>query len=118
MTVRGDTGADSASWTPTPNVIGAGSLSFISLSQVLPAAASFAAESCWLIALIKPQFEVGRGGLGKRGLVRDEDAAALAVERLRLGLMEQGWQVLGTLPSPLPGKTGNSEILIGARLDA
>jgi 23S rRNA (cytidine1920-2'-O)/16S rRNA (cytidine1409-2'-O)-methyltransferase len=93
-------------------------VSFISLSQVLPAAVSFAADSCWLIALIKPQFEVGRGGLGKRGLVRDEDAAAGAVERIRQGLMEQGWQVLGALPSPLSGKMGNSEILIGARRDA
>lgn len=93
-------------------------VSFISLSQVLPAAVSFAADRCWLIALIKPQFEVGRGGLSKRGLVRDEDAAAGAVERIRQGLMEFGWQVLGALPSPLTGKSGNSEILIGARRDA
>jgi len=93
-------------------------VSFISLAQVLPAALSFATGGCWLVGLIKPQFEVGREALGKRGIVRDEAAVTESLTRIQHVLTERGWRVLGTLPSPLPGKKGNAEYLIGAQRDA
>lgn len=92
-------------------------VSFISLSQVLPAAISFAAPGCWLVALVKPQFEVGQKAIGKGGVVRDEVAVAHAVERTQDWLVDRGWQVLGAQPSPLPGKKGNAEYLVGALLN-
>ncbi|MBU2580746.1 MAG: TlyA family RNA methyltransferase [Alphaproteobacteria bacterium] len=89
-------------------------VSFISLAQVLPSALSFAAADCWLVALLKPQFEVGRKSIGKGGVVRDDNAVIHAYMGVRDYLEEQGWNVLGRLPSPLPGKKGNEEYLIGA----
>ncbi|MCH9808536.1 MAG: TlyA family RNA methyltransferase [Alphaproteobacteria bacterium] len=92
-------------------------VSFISLTQALPRALSFAAKGCWLIALVKPQFEVGREAVGKKGLVRDEADVGLALSRIEGLLVEEGWRVCGTMQSPLPGKVGNVEYLIGAQLD-
>lgn len=90
--------------------------SFIGLRLVLPAALALARPGAWLIALIKPQFEVGRGQVGKGGVVRD---AALHAESCRtieqwLG-EEMGWQVQGITESPITGPAGNKEFLIGAR---
>ncbi|MBU1211307.1 MAG: TlyA family RNA methyltransferase [Alphaproteobacteria bacterium] len=92
-------------------------VSFISLLQVLPSALSFAGADCWLVALVKPQFEVGRKGVGKGGLVREEAEIANVLDRVSTFLTHRGWRVLGCLPSPLPGKKGNDEYLIGARRD-
>jgi 23S rRNA (cytidine1920-2'-O)/16S rRNA (cytidine1409-2'-O)-methyltransferase len=92
-------------------------VSFISLAQVLPAALAFAAPNCWLVALVKPQFEVGQKAIGKGGVVRDEDAVIHAVERTQNWLIDHGWRVLGALSSPLPGKKGNAEYLVGAVLN-
>ncbi len=89
-------------------------VSFISLAQVLPSALSFAADDCWLVALVKPQFEVGRKSIGKSGVVKDENAAVTAVLGTRDFLTGQGWSVVRSLPSPLPGKKGNEEYLVGA----
>lgn len=92
-------------------------VSFISVLQVLPAGLSFAASGCWLVALVKPQFEIGRKGIGKGGIVRDENARIGAVSGVQDFLIDNGWRVLGLLPSPLPGKKGNEEYLVGAILD-
>lgn len=90
-------------------------LSFISLTLALPAALKLAAPGAWLVALIKPQFEAGREAVGKGGIVRDEAARRKAVAKVRKFLEEQpGWTVLGTIPSPLPGGSGNEEFLLGA----
>ncbi len=91
-------------------------VSFISLAAVLPKALSFAGESAWLIALFKPQFEVGREAIGKNGIVRDVEAVASARGRIETTLADLGWRSAGWLPSPLPGKKGNEEWLIGAEL--
>lgn len=103
-----------------PEAIGAivADVSFISLAKVLPAALLLAAPGAWLIALIKPQFEVGPGAIGKGGIVRDAAArqgAVLAIESFLAG--QPQWHVVATMPSPILGGSGNEEFLIGARRD-
>lgn len=91
-------------------------MSFISLRLALPPALALAAPGAWGIFLVKPQFEVGRAGIGKGGIVRDPaegHAAALAIAGW-LG-SGQGWQVDGLVPSPIAGGDGNHEFLLGAR---
>jgi 23S rRNA (cytidine1920-2'-O)/16S rRNA (cytidine1409-2'-O)-methyltransferase len=91
-------------------------VSFISLAKAMPAAIALADPLCWLIALVKPQFEVGPAHVGKGGIVRDAEQRRLAVERVRSWLAEQGWRVIGDVPSPIAGGSGNLEHLIGAVL--
>ncbi len=91
-------------------------VSFISLAKALPAALALAAPGCWLVALIKPQFEVGPGAIGKGGIVRDEEARDAAVETVKVWLDTQpGWAVEGVIPSPIKGGGGNIEYLLGAK---
>jgi len=90
-------------------------LSFISLEKALPPALRLASPSAWLVALVKPQFEVGRAGVGKGGIVRDPEhrLAALAGVRGFISAMP-GWTVTHEMASPILGKDGNEEFLIGA----
>ena len=83
--------------------------SFIGLEVVLPAALGFAKRGAELIALIKPQFEVGPERVGKGGVVRDETLHAEVVARIVAWLGQLGWTVLGTEPSPILGPAGRSE---------
>ena len=90
--------------------------SFISLRTVLPAPMALAAPDASLVALIKPQFEVGKGRVGKGGVVRDpalHEEVCTGIREWVAGL--PGWRVLGVVPSPLLGPAGNREFLIGAR---
>lgn len=89
--------------------------SFIGLETVLPAALSLAAPGAWLIALIKPQFEVGPDLVGKGGVVRDPALHQAVCDRIA-GWLEhcQGWNVTGVAESPIQGPEGNREFLIGA----
>ncbi len=90
-------------------------VSFISLLKVLPAVLALAAPGCWLTALIKPQFEVGRDRVGKGGIVSDAAARAHAVDAVEQWLgARPGWSVIGVIPSPIAGGGGNQEYLIGA----
>lgn len=90
--------------------------SFIGLETVLPAPMSLAAAGAYLLALIKPQFEVGRNKVGKGGIVRDPAAREAARDRIRDWLGAQpGWAVLGVVDSPVEGADGNREYLIAAR---
>ena len=93
-------------------------VSFISLEKALPCVLALAAPGAWLVALIKPQFEVGRASVGKGGIVRDPAASVAAVTRIAAWLETSGWQVAGTLPSPITGGDGNQEFLIAAHKDA
>lgn len=87
--------------------------SFIGLEVVLPAAMGFAAPGARLIALIKPQFEVGRADVGKKGVVRDPALHAAVCNRIRDWLDGRpGWQVTGLAESPITGPEGNREFLI------
>lgn len=87
--------------------------SFIGLETVLPAPLALCGPGARLIALIKPQFEVGRAEVGKGGIVRNEEARAAACERISAWLARQdGWRVLGLVESPIEGAGGNREYLI------
>lgn len=88
--------------------------SFIGLQTVLPAAMSRATLGCILVALIKPQFEVGRGNVGKGGVVRDPDLHQQVCDRIRAWLTDDmaGWTVRGVTQSPIKGPEGNIEFLI------
>ena len=90
--------------------------SFISLTKVLPAVMAVAAPNAWLLALIKPQFEVGRDHIGKGGIVRDARQVADVVARLESWLAaDMGWHLMGTAPSPIDGQDGNREFLLAGR---
>jgi 23S rRNA (cytidine1920-2'-O)/16S rRNA (cytidine1409-2'-O)-methyltransferase len=67
-------------------------LSFISLGKALPAALGLARPGAWLVALVKPQFEVGRASVGKGGIVRDEGAQARARAGVAAFLAGEGWR--------------------------
>lgn len=92
-------------------------VSFISLTQALPAALSRAAPGAWLAALVKPQFEAGREAVGKGGLVRDDADRQRAIARVQAFLTGEGWQALGVIESPIAVGSGNVEYLIGASND-
>jgi len=90
--------------------------SFIGLEKVLPAALELAKPGALLVALIKPQFQVGRGEVGKGGVVRDPELHARVCREVEDWLSgPMGWQVLGLTESPITGPEGNVEFLIGAR---
>ena len=90
--------------------------SFIGLTVVLPAALALTGPRAALVALIKPQFEVGRGRVGKGGVVRDPALHAEVCDRVAAWLAAlPGWTVLGITPSPILGPQGNREFLIGGR---
>ncbi len=112
---------------PEPITLGVVDVSFISLTLVLPAMAAAivsrpAAEGS-IVALVKPQFELGRAEVSRgAGVVRDSDAHARAVEKIRAfvsdgNLGAGGWRWAGLIPSPLEGADGNKEFLAWLRRD-
>lgn len=88
--------------------------SFISLAKVLEVPLQLAAPQCRLVALIKPQFEVGREEVGKGGVVRDPALHERVCEEVRGWLEGLGWTVQGIATSPITGPQGNVEFLISA----
>ncbi len=88
--------------------------SFIGLAKVLAVPVTFARAQARLMALIKPQFEAGRGEVGKGGVVRDPDVHARVCADVSAWLTAQGWTVAGIEPSPITGPEGNVEFLIAA----
>lgn len=93
--------------------------SFIGLETVLPAPLALTRPNAHLIALIKPQFEVGRDRIGKGGVVRDPELHREVCDRMSAWLAARpGWTVLGVCESPIKGPEGNVEFLIGGRRDA
>ena len=86
--------------------------SFISLSKVLPATVKILRPGGRIIALIKPQFEVGKGEVGKGGIVRDTAAHERVVDAVRQTAREMGLLVAGLCESPITGADGNREFLI------
>lgn len=92
-------------------------LSFISLTVVMPALTAVCDEKGDIVLMIKPQFEVGRGNLGKNGVVRDPDLHADAVLRVSAAALEHGWDTRGLAASPLPGPAGNVEYFCWLRHD-
>jgi 23S rRNA (cytidine1920-2'-O)/16S rRNA (cytidine1409-2'-O)-methyltransferase len=90
-------------------------VSFISLKLVLPPATALAQPPAWLIALIKPQFEAGRARV-KKGIVRDPAIHAGVGEEIADTAAALGWNVQGITASPILGRDGNREFLLGAKL--
>ena len=88
--------------------------SFISLAKVLDVPLQLAAPQCRLVALIKPQFEVGREEVGKGGVVRDPVLHQRVRDEVRAWLEDKGWTVQGIVESPIKGPEGNVEFLISA----
>jgi 23S rRNA (cytidine1920-2'-O)/16S rRNA (cytidine1409-2'-O)-methyltransferase len=88
--------------------------SFISLKLALPSALDLAAKGASLIALIKPQFEVGRAALSKTGIVTDPSLHQQVCGEISAWLEVRGWHVTGLMPSPIEGADGNKEFLIAA----
>jgi len=88
--------------------------SFIGLETVLPAPLALAKPRAQLVALIKPQFEVGPDRVGKGGVVRDPALHREVCDRIAAWLATQGWRVLGVVESPIRGPEGNVEFLVAA----
>jgi len=86
-------------------------VSFISLKMVLPVVIALAAERCDIVALIKPQFEVGKGKVGKGGVVRDEQQRKRVVDEIADFAGGLGLVVKGVIASPIAGPAGNREYL-------
>ena len=90
-------------------------VSFIPLHIALPKALELVKSGTELIALIKPQFEVGRQGVTRGGMVKDETAHARVCDEVAAFLESNNWSVYGIIPSPMDGGDGNVEFLIAAR---
>ena len=86
-------------------------VSFISLTKVLPPIMPFLSSLATVIALIKPQFEVGKGQVGRGGVVRDDAQRAEVAQRVVRFAEDMGLQTMKTIASPIKGKKGNQEIL-------
>jgi len=89
--------------------------SFIGLAKVLEVPLALAAPNCRLVALIKPQFEVGRAEVGKGGVVRDPMLHTRVCQEVRTWLESLGFAIDGIVESPITGPEGNVEFLIVAR---
>jgi 23S rRNA (cytidine1920-2'-O)/16S rRNA (cytidine1409-2'-O)-methyltransferase len=90
--------------------------SFISLRLVLPAVLTLAARRAEVVALVKPQFEVGKGKVGKGGVVREEHMRQQSLDEVLRFAREIGLAVVGAIDSPLKGPAGNREFLAMMRL--
>ena len=103
---------------PEPVDLVAIDVSFISLKLVLPAAAAVLTQGGWCIPLIKPQFEAGRGQVGKGGVVRDPSVHRQVIEDTLSAALGLGFDVCGLTTSPLKGPAGNIEFLAALRTGA
>ena len=88
--------------------------SFIGLAKVLDAALGLARPGASLVALVKPQFEAGRGEVGKGGVVRDPVIHQRVCDEAAAWIESKGWRVIGVETSPITGPEGNVEFLLGA----
>jgi 23S rRNA (cytidine1920-2'-O)/16S rRNA (cytidine1409-2'-O)-methyltransferase len=89
-------------------------VSFISVTLILPALPPLLRDGAEMVILIKPQFEVGRGQVGKGGIVRDEELRRAACERVENVVRQMNYQT-GIIDSPILGAEGNKEFLLYAR---
>ncbi len=93
-------------------------VSFISLTKILPAVWQLTQAPREAILLVKPQFEVGRSRIGKKGVVRDSDDQADAIFNVMKGALELGWKYQGLTYSPITGPAGNIEYLLWLGMDS
>jgi 23S rRNA (cytidine1920-2'-O)/16S rRNA (cytidine1409-2'-O)-methyltransferase len=104
-----------ARFRQTPNLVTV-DVSFISLKLVLPVALKLVAHRTQVVALIKPQFEVGPAQV-KKGIVRDAALHKTVCDDIASFVGSLGWRVVGIVPSPITGGDGNAEFLLGAVRD-
>jgi 23S rRNA (cytidine1920-2'-O)/16S rRNA (cytidine1409-2'-O)-methyltransferase len=90
-------------------------VSFISATLLLAPVFAAAPALNEAVILIKPQFEAGRGNVGKGGIVRDPEVHKLAIEKVAHCVVDLNWQVVEVIPSPITGSEGNLEFLLYAR---
>jgi 23S rRNA (cytidine1920-2'-O)/16S rRNA (cytidine1409-2'-O)-methyltransferase len=90
-------------------------VSFISATLLLGPVLTAAPDLSEAVILVKPQFEAGRGHIGKGGIVRDPEAHKLAVDKVADCVVSLGWEVVETIPSPITGTEGNREFLLYGR---
>ena len=90
-------------------------VSFISLKLVIPPVSRLLTDEAFIVALIKPQFEVGKGQVGKGGVVRDPGLHSKVISDLENFFLEQSWEIIGHITSPLLGPKGNKEFFICLR---
>ncbi len=100
---------------PEPVELAAIDVSFISLRIILPCVLPFLAPQAWVIALVKPQFEVGKGQVGRGGIVRSDRQRSAVTEGILACAQALGLRPLGVLDSPVLGQKGNREVLVGWR---
>jgi 23S rRNA (cytidine1920-2'-O)/16S rRNA (cytidine1409-2'-O)-methyltransferase len=103
---------------PAPADMAVIDVSFISLRLVLPRVRELLSPPGEVVALVKPQFEVGRGAVGKGGVVRDPEQHREVVRGLSQFASEIGYTVAGEVPSPIVGAKGNREFLLYLKRDA
>ena len=103
-----------ADFDPAPSLATV-DVSFISLRLILPAIARILEKGGELVALIKPQFEVGKGEVGKGGIVRDEERRLGAIDGVAQFAQNLGFELAGVIDSPIRGAEGNLEALLHAR---
>jgi 23S rRNA (cytidine1920-2'-O)/16S rRNA (cytidine1409-2'-O)-methyltransferase len=101
---------------PEPVDLAVIDVSFISLEKVIPKACGFLSDCGYILALIKPQFEVGRGQVGKGGIVREPEKHVMVIEKIKTFVDELGFEVEGVFESPLKGAKGNREFWINIRV--
>ena len=97
---------------PDPIAFASVDVSFISLCLVLPVARNFLTEQGEMVCLIKPQFEAGRGKVGKKGVVREKAVHVEVIEKILTFVLENGFSVRNLTFSPVKGPEGNIEYLI------
>ncbi|TMF14538.1 MAG: TlyA family RNA methyltransferase [Chloroflexi bacterium] len=100
---------------PVPADLAVIDVSFISLRLVLPRVRDLLSPPGDVVALVKPQFEVGKGAVGKGGIVRDPEQHRQVVRELRKFAEDAGYVVVAELPSPILGAKGNREFLLHLR---
>jgi 23S rRNA (cytidine1920-2'-O)/16S rRNA (cytidine1409-2'-O)-methyltransferase len=98
---------------PEPIDLAVIDVSFISLTLVLPAVVYLLNSGAMVVALVKPQFEVGKGQVGRGGIVRDDTQRDAVTEKVIACAAHLGLQLKGVLDSPVIGRKGNREILVG-----
>ena len=98
---------------PEPIDLAVIDVSFISLTLVLPPVVCLLNSSAVVVALVKPQFEVGKGQVGRGGIVRDDAQREAVTEKIIVCAARLGLQLKGVLDSPVVGRKGNREILVG-----
>jgi 23S rRNA (cytidine1920-2'-O)/16S rRNA (cytidine1409-2'-O)-methyltransferase len=100
---------------PEPIDLATIDVSFISLALILPAVRRCLKDEGQVVALLKPQFEVGKGKVGKGGIVREESLRQEAVRKVRTTVEAQQWKWKGEVLSPIAGQKGNIEYVVWLR---